>query len=372
MEIPSNCSLNVTPEGVKIFIIGDLHFKDDNVEATDLMTIQICEHIRKEKPDIICNMGDTTHKHDKFDLRPYHRAVKFFEQTLLCKPVGSLLIILIGNHDRENNKDFLTDIHAFNSLKMWPDTIVVDEVKKITHKGFNIVAVPYVANGRFAEALSTKGYATIPSEEPYLLSNVKYHLEGIHLVLAHQEFLGAKMTGSESKNGDIYPIYLPLCVSGHIHDYQWLLRNLMYPGTPVQHGFADTHDKTFSIFIFVNSEGKYSGEYTHQRVALNIPKKIQFTLTPQELLDFVPPENAYIKIKLQGTSEEIKSTMKLDYVKILLKRGIKITSDVIEQNIIVSSEEVVKTKTSFPERLSEAVKYQAIEVRNMYNRLFRS
>lgn len=354
---------------IKLLLIGDPHFKDDNVEATDLMTLNICKKITEQKPDIIAVMGDINHKHDKFDLRPYYRSEKFLKEIYVCKNINTKLIIIIGNHDRENNKDFLTDIHAFNSFKMWPNTIVVDKVNTIecnleNGKIFRIVAVPYVPEGRFAEALQTQNYAICPqpssSESSSTQSDtgVTYKLNDVDLILAHQEFIGAKMTGIISKKGDKYPLHLPLCISGHIHDYDQLQTNIFYTGTPIQHGYADTHDKTISVFKFDLEKGGYE----HIRISLDIPKKLQFILTPQELLNFKFPDNAHIKIKLKCTTEEFNNTIKLDYIKRLLTNGVKIKHQNIDQIITPIPLNDIKTRKSFKQRLYDAIQLQREDI----------
>lgn len=358
--------------GIKILIIGDPHIKNDNAEQTNLMTNQICELIKIENPNIIVVLGDVLHKHEKIDLYPYHRAEKFMSSIHLVKSIDTHLYLLIGNHDRPNNSIYLTDEHAFNAFKFWPNTFIVDVVKIINYGDFKILCVPYVHTGRFGEALSTLNLTSPLSDDSSCLNKSTnteylYHLDDINIVFAHQEFRGAKMSSIESIDGDLYPSHLPLCISGHIHDFHKLQENLIYVGTPIQHGYTDTIDKTISIL-------DYDCNYkliNHRRIALNIPKKILYTLTSEDLSKFVPEANSQIKIKLIGTSEEIKNTMKMEYVKKLISSGIKIVptetdNKILNYNIINE----VKTKISFRERLNNAISLEKDDIKLEFSKIF--
>lgn len=242
----------------KALVIGDPHFKGDNATETDMMTPQLVQLIVTEDPDVVVVAGDILHKHEKVDLYPLKRAIDFLRAI---HAVARRLVVLIGNHDRPNNNIYLTDEHSFNSLKEWPRTLVVDDVQ-VCNESYaggtcRVVYVPYVPTGRFAEALYTKLLAP-----PYA---------GITAVFAHQEFKGAKMNAITSNAGDPWNLDNPICISGHIHDFDVLQPNLIYVGTPIQHGYADTHDKTVSIFLFKPDEpSQTETEGLHDRVITGI------------------------------------------------------------------------------------------------------
>ena len=59
-----------------------------------------------------------------------------------------------------------------------------------------------------------------------------------------------------SNEGDPWETSKPLCVSGHIHDYDKLKSNLIYVGTPIQHGYSDNGRKN-SIFFRFMSDNSY-------------------------------------------------------------------------------------------------------------------
>lgn len=233
---------------LRILTIGDPHFKSDNGEST----LELCdktislleERLRKKSLDVIAILGDILHRHEKIDLHPFHRAMSYLERIhdIITLHNSSstdkvFLYILIGNHDRSNNRDFMTDEHVFNPLKKWNYTLVADKALIHTPKPmFKVLLMPYVPPGRFKE-----GYNYVVSDESLE--------KDFCLVLAHQEFHGAKMNLISSHEGDPWDSLKPLCVSGHVHDYQVLKSNLIYVGTPIQHGFADVGKKTVSIFL---------------------------------------------------------------------------------------------------------------------------
>jgi DNA repair exonuclease SbcCD nuclease subunit len=345
-------------ETIKVLAIGDPHFKADNAVETDLMTIQLKELCEREKPTIIVVLGDILHTHEKLAMLPVKRAIAFL-RTL--RPLSSHLYVLIGNHDRLNNNEFQTDNHAFGALEEWPQTTVVDKTKIASVGSSRMVFVPYVPPGRLAEALSS-----VDLKVPYT---------GITAVFAHQEFKGAKMGAITSNVGDPWPQNYPLCVSGHIHDFDELRPNLIYTGTPIQHGFADTRDKTVSLFTFSFEDSKWSLK-GHKRVALKIPKKLRVTLTPAQLSEFKVPVDAHIKIKVKGSAITIKEIMKLPHVMALSKTpGVTI---VIEDTTVSKAGSLplpsdlgaVRTRTSFHERLLAAVKSEASDVQTAYHYLF--
>lgn len=356
----------------KVLVIGDPHFKSDNTTETDLMTTQLRALIIEEKIDLVVVAGDVLHKFEKIDLYSLKRATEFLK---VIHDVSKRLIILVGNHDRPNNNVYLTDEHGFNALKEWTRTTVVDNVQIHDEIMGRFVYIPYVPTGRFGEALATK--------------NLKPPYTGITTIFAHQEFKGAKMNAITSNEGDTWALENPLCVSGHIHDFDVLQPNLIYVGTPLQHGYADTSDKTVSIFHYslkpadtlpLPGENKEASPVRstmvkHQRVSLKIPKHIQVTLTPEELATYVVPPLTHVKIKVRGDPTVIKEIMKLDHViKLIQTHGVKIvavdTNVSVQADLLALPTEAPKVKVSFQNRVLDAVKAQTPGIQTAFKHLF--
>lgn len=244
----------------KVLAIGDLHFQSHNTLATDAFTRYLSETIRSniESIDAVVVLGDVLHRHDRVDLFPLHRAVKFFKEihsALAESNRGIPLWIIIGNHDRPNNATFLTDEHPFTALCGWSNTVIADSPTIVTAPSSIIedspkeyhkfLLMPYVFPGRFHEALGWDPKDPAAKNDawwnnPELLGSEKG--SKIAGVFAHQEFRGCPLAGGMvSKWGDVYPEDAPYCVSGHIHKKCKLGNNIFYVGAPLQSGSSIAH-----------------------------------------------------------------------------------------------------------------------------------
>ena len=214
---------------MNILVCGDPHFKKDNLPIMELMVNDFIGLIEERKPDLCVVLGDTLHDHANITVRPLCMAIDFFEQIAkLCQ-----LVVLIGNHDRENNSDFCTDIHPFNGLKSNPRIKIVDTT--YWDQENNFIFVPYVPNGKFNQALSLVDYD--PTIKPTKDSKVPT------LIFSHQEFKGCQLSVNKySETGDTWDKNLPQIVSGHIHEYQ-ILPHVIYVGTPTSTNYGESNDK---------------------------------------------------------------------------------------------------------------------------------
>lgn len=313
---------------LSVLAIGDPHFKHDNGVDTALMTDKIEEIIDTKRPDVVVILGDILHTFEKFTTNPFHRVYKFLDtihEALL--DYGGFLCIIIGNHDRTNNTVFMTDEHVFNPYKKWENVIVADcttivtEIAPSSGAEFNIMLVPYVQPGRLIEAIGENGNEryVLPKEKVKLFSSIpvdqmNYTPEfkkSIDIVFTHQEFFGASMNSITSNHGDVWPIDNPLCVSGHIHDYQKLANNLIYTGTPIQHGYADHSRKTVSLFEYnIETRG-----YKEERISLGIKGKKRFTINAEEFIEkyrdyMAATEEHHVTLVVSGSKSSLKTLTK--------------------------------------------------------------
>ena len=288
---------------VSFLCIGDPHFKVNNITRMTLMCENILKVITLRKPSFVVVMGDTLHTHESIHTAPLKLATKFLED--ISKIVE--LYLLIGNHDLINNSQFLSDQHAFNALKQWKNTTVVD--KTIVRNGF--MFVPYVPPGKFKAALGN------------------FDLKEVKCIFAHQEFKGAKMGAIQSTVGDEWDLKLPHIVSGHIHEYDQLQSNITYVGTPIQHTFGDGPKKTISLFTIGGDAGvspsvNVSVSLREERISLGIPRMIKVDLTLSEIEKFQVDKEDETKIVITGTETEVKLAMKHQKVKMWTSIGVKI------------------------------------------------
>ena len=206
---------------MSILLIGDPHFKNNNIKETDKFVDETLKYINDNKKLIsfIVILGDVLHTHEKINLNPFYRATNFI--NALSKFTSTYIIV--GNHDRVNNKAFLTDVHSLIGFKHNKNIKIIDDVYKID----DFIFVPYGEPGRFQEALDTK----------------MYDMENVKAIFCHQEFYGANINVNiVSEHGDKWDnVKIPI-FSGHIHSYQKLKNNIIYVGTPYQINFGESED----------------------------------------------------------------------------------------------------------------------------------
>lgn len=290
-----------------LLTIGDPHFKTKNMPEMTLFAQRSLQLIDTLCPDAVVVLGDILDTHSKIDQVPAKLATEWLYHISL----KTKLVILIGNHDRVNDHDFLSDQHPFTALKCWKNTLVVDTGCFFDVKGIRFFAMPYVPPGRFLEGIYTSfTQQGIPEEqhEDVLLS--------LPLIFAHQEFRGAKMGAFVSEIGDVWPEHFPYVISGHIHDAQTPQRNLRYVGTPLQHAFGDTQDKTVSLFTLRVTGA--SIEYHEECIDLCLKKKKVLLTNAEDFLDTKPQvdlEKTHLKWIIRGTRSELVALRNTDHYK---------------------------------------------------------
>jgi len=323
---------------IKILTIGDPHFKVKSLDEMQLFVEKITELAQKEKPDLIVVLGDVLDTHEQVNIYALTASDRFHQKLSKIAP----LAIIVGNHDRVDNQDFLSEYHAFNSYKQHSNITVADTTTEITIKNHRFILVPYVYPGRFEEALTK-------IDNPYDCS----------AIFAHQEFYGAQMGAIKSEIGDKWDLNKPLIISGHVHDYQEVQKNIIYTGTPLQHTFGNEKPKTVSLFTF---EGN---DYIQKRISLGLPKKRKITIKCDEVLEWRVPENTKVKLMIEGTAEEIKSIKKLKKIQKLKIEGITIAYNVLRER---SKIDIAESKKTYLNRLSQLM--QTKDEKKIYCKIF--
>jgi DNA repair exonuclease SbcCD nuclease subunit len=342
----------------RILIIGDNHFMRSNSLETDEMTIKILDIARNNKFDFAVLLGDILDTHETIHIGPFCRAINFMEN--LSKLVPHMFVI-VGNHDRPNNTVYLTEEHPFSACKSWKNTTIVDNVVEWN----NYLFVPYVQVGRFHEAINS--FIEESSEESFKKFNI---------IFAHQEFKGCSMGAIKSEHGDEYPQDYPLCISGHIHIYEELQPNLIYPGTPIQHSYGDSPDKAIVDLTF-NFEEK---SFSYNRIKLGLPKKLVVHINAEDLLEYKIPENSFIKLVVSGQNDKVREIMKLDKVKELLAsqrvklsiqdlKKSKINEELSDNPELLS--DVINSKfIPFQTRIVKILSQESPEIQSLFTKIF--
>lgn len=284
-------------------IIGDTHFKNSNINETTQMSEQIIQLAKKYKPNFIVILGDILDRHDIIDMIPLKISIEFFNQLKNISPI----YILIGNHDRKNNKVFLTEEHPFTSLKYWNNTYVIDKVQMINIENFKFTMVPYVPPGQFIEALNT-------------IDNWKEST----CIFCHQEFKGCNLGYIISQNGDEWDNNYPYVISGHIHDYQKLQNNILYIGTPIQHDFFSSEKKIIGLITF-NDKNLSHHNLQMKKLKLNMILKKNIQIHASQINSYQLKDDILAKIKIIGTEEEIKNIKKHPKIELWKNKNAKIS-----------------------------------------------
>jgi len=302
---------------MNVIAIGDLHFKPKTADENENAVIEILEIIKIIKPRFVVVLGDTLDTHERINVKTFDKATKFFKEiSEMCE-----LYIIIGNHDRPNNEIYLTDEHAFNPLKEWKDTFVVDVPLSKKIDNFNFLFVPYVFRGRFMEAIEN-------------INAIQDH----KAVFCHQEFYGAQMKNYKSKDGDKWPLTYPLVISGHIHTYHIPQENIIYVGSP-----SDGDDRRISLFTFTDDSYKF------ERIKLKYRKRNEILVTCDNI-DTIDKSILCDKINsvtIKGTKEELK---------ILKKKMASISKDLVYKTKHVRPNSNVTCNMPFIDKVIDEIK----------------
>lgn len=285
---------------VNILAVGDPHFKNSNIPEVELF-IEKMEKLASElEPDLIVILGDLLDEHERIHTIPLNKAYEFINKMRAI----SKTYVLVGNHDMINHLQFLTENHWMNAMKEWVDVTIVDTVICEIIKGEKLIFAPYVAPGRFIEALSTL-------EEEW---------KDASIIFPHQEFFGCKMGAIISEEGDKWDLDYPNIVSGHIHLNQTPQKNIYYPGSSMQHAFGESEK---NIIPFLKIENK---KYELEEIDLKLPRKKILYMDVDSVDDYTIPEKSEdkIKVSISGVYEEFKTFKKTKKYKELVKKGVKV------------------------------------------------
>ena len=340
---------------MKCLCIGDVHVKVSNVIEIDQMIQKLVELASKISPNFIVVLGDVLDRHATIHVSCLIRAEKLIMSLSKIAPT----FVLVGNHDRPNNSNFLTEEHPFNAMKLWPNTYIIDKVFSYVFNGaqileadqkantddYRFIFTPYVPPGRLDEALKT-------ISNPY---------QDVTCYFAHQEIVGAKMGAIVSTEGDNWPEDNALMISGHIHDYDFLQNNMVYVGVPLMHSFGDKPDKTVSVFTFTEKE------WQQERVDLGLIKKITIYLTPEQVINYSPPKDKQVKLVIKGDEASIKAIIKLEKIQQLKKQGLKV---VFKTQITEMATTTITPKMSFRDRLVSVLKEVDSNSLIWFNKIF--
>jgi DNA repair exonuclease SbcCD nuclease subunit len=235
-----------TNNALKIMVIGDLHYGPKNLADHKILAARIHETIDRHEAvrgrlDIIACLGDELDDHDPpADVRG--ACVKFLRSLAArCE----LLIVLVGNHTRKNNRTSVGPDHTLAELtydignEQCRGIRVIEDPCIVNYKNYRILALPYMDPSQFD-----------PIMEEYCPELKCSAGKSIDFVLAHQEVHGLPVgNGIISECNAKWLVEWPPLITGHIHE-RHLSRNVFYPGTPMQHSTNESVQKYIYVGEF--------------------------------------------------------------------------------------------------------------------------
>lgn len=320
---------------MSILAIGDPHIRRNTIPRSLEMTRSIIREAEKRRPRFIVILGDILDRFGDARMEAHCLSIDEFISPLV--DIAHVYVIM-GNHDRNSNSDFLSKKNFYRALRRWNGATLVDEVINDTVDGVQFTFCPYVPDGRFIEALNTKpGW------------------EKSRMIFCHQAFRGAKMGPIPSRTGDVWsPDKLPV-VSGHVHDHCKLQCNILYVGASDHLSYGDDGTKTISM---LHLQGE---DMREERIDLGLPKWIHIHIKSVEVPYYTPPEEGMIKITVTGTVPENAAVKKLDCIKQWKARGIVVKiKDILAPKtsnfMIIEDDEPRPKKKNFIDGLYDEVK----------------
>lgn len=282
---------------MNILVVGDIHIKPSNHKDINKLHDLICKVIDGYKIGMVVLLGDIL---DRFN------DIKCTSQCLALDMIKTYsnkvpTFVLIGNHDRINNKDNCSETSPFKAWSLFPPKNIYVVDKPFVYDKY--LFMPYVPNGMFNTVIKDKGL------DP----------KSFKVVFAHQEFKGCEYNHVTSKDGDTWDSSYPLVISGHIHKKQRVSSNIYYTGSALQHTIDEDTEKYLHIF----SVG-VSIQIKTVKVPIYPKIKLKFKLPlPDDILELV--QNKRVTLEVTGTPPEIETFESSDiYFQLKSNKDIRI------------------------------------------------
>lgn len=274
---------------MSVLVIGDLHYRKNNKMTTDIVERDILNIITQRNPMFIVILGDTFNDHNKLWLPCYMRVCKFFDAIA---SLGKHIFLLIGNHDREDNKVYMTDEHFFYGHKYNTNITVIDrnfvyELQRSNDRPLRICFVPYVPPNKLNDS--------------FIDSNIDPTT--IDIFFGHVDIHNSKTEKLAKASWPEWPSNYGLMISGHVHDKEIVSNNFIYVGTPYQSNFGECQSKgVYLMDIFAQN-------FPMERIPLSVPVKKKVTVHYTQLETLILEPNVEIKLEITGSKKQAKELM---------------------------------------------------------------
>lgn len=281
-------------------VIGDPHLLENDIPRSKLLVSECLRVAQETSPSYIVILGDVLDRHNRYDSQSFHLMCDFLRD---CAKIASTYVI-VGNHDRPNNSDFLSDYSPFYPMHEWKLPIVVVDKPKILlcENGEKFAFLPYVLPNRVSEMLS-------------LIDR-----ENVIASFGHVDVLGAQISRTITcQSGYEWTAKDGYYIGGHNHEKHWVNEFIFYTGTPCQRKFGESEDKGLHLISF--PEGKISC----QKIALNIPFKRTLSVKFCDIGSTeIPNDGNIYRVEIFGLSSELALLSTHPIITIWKAAGVKI------------------------------------------------
>ncbi len=249
--------------------------KLSNIHMFSHLVKAMSQLVTERKPDVVVPMGDLLDGHELVQVQCLVQLHTLLDQL---SSMTENVVILVGNHDYINHMQFMTNNHPYNGYKSMPNITVADKVLELKAT-FNQpkVDIEWVKIGKKEEKEEEEDHASCSESSIYLTmcpyvpcgrvgealdsaTNLWREQADRRIIFGHQEIEGVNMGCVKSIKGDRWSEGWPHLISGHIHQWQRLRRNVLYIGTPFQttYGCEDAV-KMVSLLTICKSKGDVQG-----------------------------------------------------------------------------------------------------------------
>ena len=353
---------------MRVVVIADIHCHAHEQFATTLpggrnsrfqnildVLKEVETFCHKEEVDVLFVLGDVFHSRTKIDVDVYSATWLAFQS--LCGSVKQAYI-LTGNHDQNSKDGRIHSLEAFRSFATVIDQPVLEKVRVakqayIEGSGARSILIP----GGPIEELNFAAHPFTTDMDSWK-TFTKMLPPDLDFFLFHQGVVEANVGAfdiaikAEVSYTDIPTSKAKWCLMGHYHKQQWLGedRRAGYPGSPLQHGFAERLEE--KGFLFFDTEfGLGCNSARPKFIRTNAPKFVLygtgaafFEAFAQDASDPRAPWNRGDFIRVAGCTPEQADKIKQEFprIQVELARQEKFEENRVSADVATSDETLLQ------------------------------
>jgi DNA repair exonuclease SbcCD nuclease subunit len=259
---------------LRVLYVGDPHATPDSIDEMERLVDYILQTAKKEKPDVICFLGDQYHTHSIIHLSVLAFWQRAFWRLKLdgCETI----MALVGNHDKAGVKG-----QTENAMMVHQNIMVVDKPRELA----GILFVPYV-------------------HDPAEFVQICQAHSSVKTVVCHQTFAGSYFENGFLTPDGVEPNLVPQeqVISGHVHSPQ-RVGKVWYPGAPRWRTVSDANTERAIWLVEHAEDGSVVGAKAFPTAGVCRPI---YALTDVEDSPASIPEGASVVVDVHGTAEYVE------------------------------------------------------------------